>query len=51
VRERRLLRNGRPLPLRAKVFDTLCVLVQSHGRLVGKDALMKAVWRTKCCGE
>jgi DNA-binding winged helix-turn-helix (wHTH) protein len=44
VGERRLLRDGQPLQLRAKVFDTLRVLVQNHGRLVGKDELMKAVW-------
>ena len=44
VRERRLVRHGRPVALRAKVFDTLCVLVENHGRLVAKDALMKAVW-------
>jgi DNA-binding winged helix-turn-helix (wHTH) protein/tetratricopeptide (TPR) repeat protein len=44
IGERRLLRNGRPVPLRAKVFDTLRVLVESHGRLVAKDALIKAVW-------
>ena len=44
VGERRLLRNGQPVPLRAKVFDTLRVLVENHRRLVAKDALMKAVW-------
>jgi DNA-binding winged helix-turn-helix (wHTH) protein len=44
VRERRLLRGGQPMPLRAKVFDTLRVLVQNHGRLLGKDELMNAVW-------
>jgi DNA-binding winged helix-turn-helix (wHTH) protein/tetratricopeptide (TPR) repeat protein len=44
IGERRLVRNGRPVPLRAKVFDTLCVLVENHGRLVAKEALMKAVW-------
>ncbi len=45
VRERRLFRNGRPVPLRAKVFDTLRVLVENHGRLLAKETLMKAVWR------
>ena len=44
VGDRRLLRNGQSVPLRAKVFDTLRVLVENHGRLVAKDALMKAVW-------
>jgi pimeloyl-ACP methyl ester carboxylesterase/DNA-binding winged helix-turn-helix (wHTH) protein len=44
VAERRLLREGRPVPLRAKLFDTLLVLVQHHGRLVGKDELIKVLW-------
>ena len=38
VAERRLLREGRPVPLRAKLFDTLLVLVENHGRLVGKTS-------------
>src|SRR5437773_645479 len=44
VAERRLLRDGHPVELRAKVFDTLLVLVENHGHLVGKDQLLKAVW-------
>src|SRR5215831_11734942 len=44
VGERRLLREGQPIPLRAKVFDTLCLLVENHGTLVTKDELMRAVW-------
>src|SRR5256885_11421721 len=36
VVERRLLRDGHPVELRAKVFDTLRVLVENHGHLVGK---------------
>jgi len=39
-----LLRDGRPLPLEPKVFDTLLVLVENHTRVVSKDELMKAVW-------
>ncbi len=42
--ERRLLRDGRPVRLRGKVFDTLCVLVSRPGRLVEKDDLIAAVW-------
>ena len=42
--ERRLLRDGRPIRLRGKVFDTLCVLVSRPGRLVEKDDLISAVW-------
>src|SRR5262249_12587708 len=44
VGERRLLREGQPIPLRAKVFDTLCTLVENHGTLVTKDELMRTVW-------
>jgi DNA-binding winged helix-turn-helix (wHTH) protein len=44
VKERRLLRDGQQVQLRAKVFDTLRVLIENHGKLVGKDELMKAVW-------
>jgi DNA-binding winged helix-turn-helix (wHTH) protein/ATP/maltotriose-dependent transcriptional regulator MalT len=44
VEERRLLRHGRAVALRGKAFDTLRVLVENHGRLVSKEALMKAVW-------
>jgi DNA-binding winged helix-turn-helix (wHTH) protein/predicted ATPase len=42
--ERRLLRDGHPVRLRGKVFDTLCVLVSRPGRLVEKDDLIAAVW-------
>ncbi|HWR15758.1 MAG TPA: alpha/beta fold hydrolase [Terriglobales bacterium] len=42
--ERRLARAGEFISLRAKVFDTLCVLVENHGRLLRKDELMKRVW-------
>src|SRR5947209_8219365 len=44
ITERRLLRDGRPVRLRGKVFDTLCVLVSRPGCLVEKDELMALVW-------
>jgi len=44
VGERRLLRDGEPIPLRLKVFDTLRVLVENAGRLVTKEELLQAVW-------
>ena len=44
VEERRLLRHGRGVALRGKAFDTLRVLVENHGRLMSKEALMKAIW-------
>ena len=30
--------------MRAKIFDTFCVLVEAHGRLVDKDELIQRVW-------
>lgn len=42
--ERLLLRNGDPVPLAPKVFDTLLVLLQHNGHLLEKDHLMRAVW-------
>lgn len=44
VAERRLLREGELVPLRSKVFDTLCILVENHGHLVRKDELMQRIW-------
>jgi TolB-like protein/DNA-binding winged helix-turn-helix (wHTH) protein/Tfp pilus assembly protein PilF len=42
--ERLLLRDGVPVPLEPKVFETLLVLIRRGGRLVTKDELMKEVW-------
>ncbi|MGH9544959.1 MAG: alpha/beta fold hydrolase [Terriglobales bacterium] len=42
--ERRLVRDGRVIPLTGKAFDTLCVLVKRHGTLVSKQDLITAVW-------
>ena len=42
--ERRLSREGQPITLRAKIFDTLCALVEAHGHLVDKDELIHRVW-------
>ena len=44
TRERRLLHNGELVPLPPKVYDTLLVLVENHGRTVEKEELMKALW-------
>ncbi len=44
VRERRLLCEGRAVPLRTKVFDTLRVLVEHSGRLLTKHELMQIIW-------
>jgi DNA-binding winged helix-turn-helix (wHTH) protein/tetratricopeptide (TPR) repeat protein len=44
VRERRLSRGTDVIPLRLKVFDTLCVLVENAGRLVTKHELLNKIW-------
>ncbi len=44
VGQRRLLRNGKTVPLRPKIFDTLQVLVENHDRLLSKEELMVMVW-------
>jgi len=42
--QRILLREGKPLSLAPKVFDTLLILVESSGRIVGKEELMNRLW-------
>ena len=37
VSERKLVRDGKVLPITDKAFDTLCVLVRRSGGLVSKD--------------
>ncbi|MEJ7713596.1 MAG: transcriptional regulator [Pyrinomonadaceae bacterium] len=43
--KRRLLRrDGAPLPLTPKVFDTLLYLVRHPGKVLEKDELMREIW-------
>jgi DNA-binding winged helix-turn-helix (wHTH) protein/TolB-like protein/lipoprotein NlpI len=42
--ERLLLREGELVPIKAKVFDVLLVLIRRSGRLVEKSELMTAIW-------
>lgn len=42
--KRSLLRDGVPVPLSPKVFDTLLYLVEHADRLLDKDELLEAVW-------
>jgi len=44
VSERVLIRDGRIVQLPPKVFDTLLVLIENRGRVLGKDELMQAIW-------
>jgi TolB-like protein/DNA-binding winged helix-turn-helix (wHTH) protein len=42
--EKRLLCDGKAIPLVPKVFDTLVLLVENPGRLIQKDELLEALW-------
>ncbi len=44
TRERVLLRDGRPLQLKPKVYETLLALISQSGHVVDKEELMKRVW-------
>src|SRR4030088_1930697 len=44
VTKRLLFRDGRPLTLTSRLFETLLVLVENNGRLVEKDELMSKLW-------
>jgi TolB-like protein/Flp pilus assembly protein TadD len=43
-REKQLVCEGKVLKLQPKVFDTLQMLVENHGRLVDKDEFLKGLW-------
>lgn len=42
--DKRLLRDGKAVPLPPKVFDTLLLLVESQARLVEKDEFLRRLW-------
>lgn len=42
--ERLLIRDGSPIQLTPKLFDTLLLLVENSGHLLSKDELMKKLW-------
>jgi DNA-binding winged helix-turn-helix (wHTH) protein/TolB-like protein/Flp pilus assembly protein TadD len=42
--ERQLLRNGVPISVTTKAFETLLLLVQRSGHLVERSEIIKAVW-------
>jgi pimeloyl-ACP methyl ester carboxylesterase/DNA-binding winged helix-turn-helix (wHTH) protein len=44
IEEQRLLLEGQPVRLRAKVFDTLVELVRDAGSLLTREELIQAVW-------
>jgi DNA-binding winged helix-turn-helix (wHTH) protein/Tol biopolymer transport system component len=42
--ERFLFRDGAPVPLSPRLFDTLLILVENSGRVVEKNDLMQKIW-------
>ncbi len=42
--EKQLMCGPKPVKLQPKVFDTLLMLVENHGRLVEKDSFLKGLW-------
>lgn len=44
LEKRLLLRDGEPVPLTPKAFDTLALLVRRSGHVVGKDELLEEIW-------
>ena len=42
--ERLLLRDGRPVPLTPKAFETLLALVERRGHVLEKEELMRRIW-------
>ena len=44
LERRLLLRDGDPVPLTPKAFDTLALLVRRSGHVVGKDELLEEIW-------
>lgn len=42
--ERTLWRRGEPVPLAPKALETLCLLVENHGRLMTKEELVGRLW-------
>ena len=41
---RTVMKNGVPVPMTAKVFDMLLLLVQHRGKVVTKEQFFKAIW-------
>ena len=49
--ERLLLRDGKPVRLTPKEFDTLLALVRGAGRVLSKEELLKEIWPDTFVGE
>src|SRR5687767_7124238 len=44
IADRTLFRDGAPVPLTPKTFDTLLLLVEGKGVLIEKERLLSGVW-------
>ena len=51
VEERVLRRDGRPVAVTPKVFDTLFLLVQNHGCIVSKQKILDTLCFVITSGE
>ena len=49
--ERQLLRDGKPVHLTPKEFETLLALVRGAGRVMPKEELLKEIWPDTFVGE
>ena len=49
--EKRLLCEGKAVPLTPKVFDTLVLLVENQGQLIQKEELLKTLWPNRVVEE
>lgn len=47
TKERRLSKDGRPVPLTSRTFDLLLALVESNGHLLTKEELYQSVWANR----
>jgi DNA-binding response OmpR family regulator len=47
----RLLRDGRPVPLKPKAFELLAFLIRNPGRVFTRDQLLEHVWGYDYAGE
>src|ERR1700704_513370 len=48
---RELLADGRPVRLGGRAFDVLMALIEAHGAVVSKNALMARVWPDRIVEE
>jgi DNA-binding winged helix-turn-helix (wHTH) protein len=48
---RELLGDGRPIKLGGRAFDVLMALIEAHGEVISKDALMVRVWPEQIVDE